>query len=75
MMVQSKDITRHTLSLFWDEPEKPNGVILEYEVKYYEKVNALVFIFYNFLVHCSFKKLLFKHTECEHYSSPCGHCV
>ncbi|KAI2656449.1 Ephrin type-A receptor 4-A [Labeo rohita] len=37
MMVQSKDITRHTLSLFWDEPEKPNGVILEYEVKYYEK--------------------------------------
>ncbi|XP_067307381.1 ephrin type-A receptor 4 [Pseudorasbora parva] len=37
MTVESKDITRHTLSLFWDEPEKPNGVILEYEVKYYEK--------------------------------------
>uniref|UniRef100_A0A672KNC7 receptor protein-tyrosine kinase n=1 Tax=Sinocyclocheilus grahami TaxID=75366 RepID=A0A672KNC7_SINGR len=37
MMVQSKDIIRDTLSLFWDEPDKPNGVILEYEVKYYEK--------------------------------------
>lgn len=44
MMVQSKDITRHTLSVFWDEPDKPNGVILEYEVKYYEKVNVHVFI-------------------------------
>lgn len=39
MSVESKDITRHTLTLFWQEPEKPNGVILEYEVKYYEKVN------------------------------------
>ncbi|XP_076832908.1 LOW QUALITY PROTEIN: ephrin type-A receptor 4 [Brachyhypopomus gauderio] len=35
--VQSKDVTRDTLTLFWHEPEKPNGVILEYEVKYYEK--------------------------------------
>ncbi|XP_035390082.1 ephrin type-A receptor 4 [Electrophorus electricus] len=37
MSVQSKDVTRDTLTLFWHEPEKPNGVILEYEVKYYEK--------------------------------------
>ncbi|XP_072547563.1 ephrin type-A receptor 4 [Salminus brasiliensis] len=37
MSVQRKDITRDTLALFWQEPEKPNGVILEYEVKYYEK--------------------------------------
>ncbi|XP_030634411.1 ephrin type-A receptor 4 [Chanos chanos] len=35
--LQCKDITRHTLSLFWPEPQNPNGVILEYEVKYYEK--------------------------------------
>uniref|UniRef100_A0A8B9K143 receptor protein-tyrosine kinase n=1 Tax=Astyanax mexicanus TaxID=7994 RepID=A0A8B9K143_ASTMX len=35
--VESKDVTRDTLALFWQEPEKPNGVILEYEVKYYEK--------------------------------------
>ncbi|XP_028650233.1 ephrin type-A receptor 4 [Erpetoichthys calabaricus] len=35
--IQAKDITRHTVSLIWPEPERPNGVILEYEVKYYEK--------------------------------------
>lgn len=52
MTVESKDITRHTLSLFWDEPEKPNGVILEYEVKYYEKVNdGKHFLLLNFKVH------------------------
>ncbi|KAK3560743.1 hypothetical protein QTP86_016553 [Hemibagrus guttatus] len=37
MSVQNKDVTRDTLVLFWQEPDKPNGVILEYEVKYYEK--------------------------------------
>nr|XP_061795277.1 ephrin type-A receptor 4-A-like [Nerophis lumbriciformis] len=31
------DVTRHTLSLSWQQPDQPNGVILEYEVKFYEK--------------------------------------
>uniref|UniRef100_A0A667XBT1 receptor protein-tyrosine kinase n=1 Tax=Myripristis murdjan TaxID=586833 RepID=A0A667XBT1_9TELE len=35
--IQAKDITRHTISLAWQQPERANGVILEYEVKYYEK--------------------------------------
>ncbi|KAJ8389579.1 hypothetical protein AAFF_G00118160 [Aldrovandia affinis] len=35
--LQAKDITRHGVSLAWQQPERPNGVILEYEVKYYEK--------------------------------------
>ncbi|XP_061654039.1 ephrin type-A receptor 4-like [Phyllopteryx taeniolatus] len=35
--VQATDVTRHTLSLSWQEPDQPNGVILEYEVKFYEK--------------------------------------
>uniref|UniRef100_A0A1A8VHM7 receptor protein-tyrosine kinase n=1 Tax=Nothobranchius furzeri TaxID=105023 RepID=A0A1A8VHM7_NOTFU len=35
--IQAKDITRHTISLAWQPPERANGVILEYEVKYYEK--------------------------------------
>uniref|UniRef100_A0A673KHA5 receptor protein-tyrosine kinase n=1 Tax=Sinocyclocheilus rhinocerous TaxID=307959 RepID=A0A673KHA5_9TELE len=35
--IQAKDITRHAVSLAWQQPERPNGVILEYEVKYYEK--------------------------------------
>uniref|UniRef100_A0A3Q2YHW8 receptor protein-tyrosine kinase n=1 Tax=Hippocampus comes TaxID=109280 RepID=A0A3Q2YHW8_HIPCM len=35
--VQATDVTRHTLSLSWQQPDQPNGVILEYEVKFYEK--------------------------------------
>lgn len=42
MSVQRKDVTRDSLILFWQEPDKPNGVILEYEVKYYEKVRVLM---------------------------------
>ncbi|TWW76745.1 Ephrin type-A receptor 4 [Takifugu flavidus] len=34
---EAKDITRHTISLAWQPPDRANGVILEYEVKYYEK--------------------------------------
>ena len=40
--IQAKDITRHAVSLAWQQPERPNGVILEYEVKYYEKVSGLL---------------------------------
>lgn len=40
--IQAKDITRHTISLAWQPPDRANGVILEYEVKYYEKVRAPV---------------------------------
>lgn len=39
--IQAKDITRHTISLAWQPPDRANGVILEYEVKYYEKVRGL----------------------------------
>ncbi|MEE6514371.1 hypothetical protein FKM82_022408 [Ascaphus truei] len=35
--IQPKEITRHSVSLSWPEPERANGVILEYEIKYYEK--------------------------------------
>lgn len=40
--IQAKDITRHAVSLAWQQPERPNGVILEYEVKYYEKVRRFM---------------------------------
>ncbi|NWZ78574.1 ephrin type-A receptor 4 isoform X1 [Poecile atricapillus] len=36
-LIQAKEITRHSVALAWLEPDRPNGVILEYEVKYYEK--------------------------------------
>lgn len=35
--------TSDTLSLSWLPPEKPNGVILDYEIKYHERVR---FAFY-----------------------------
>ncbi|KAK0131743.1 Ephrin type-A receptor 4 [Merluccius polli] len=35
--VHATDVTRHSLSLSWKQPDRPNGVILEYEVKFYEK--------------------------------------
>uniref|UniRef100_A0A4W5JP29 receptor protein-tyrosine kinase n=1 Tax=Hucho hucho TaxID=62062 RepID=A0A4W5JP29_9TELE len=37
MSIQASDVTRHGVSLAWQQPDRPNGVILEYEVKYYEK--------------------------------------
>ncbi|XP_043926103.1 ephrin type-A receptor 4 [Protopterus annectens] len=36
-VIQAKERTRHSISLTWPQPERTNGVILEYEVKYYEK--------------------------------------
>uniref|UniRef100_A0AAX7VI50 Ephrin type-B receptor 3 n=1 Tax=Astatotilapia calliptera TaxID=8154 RepID=A0AAX7VI50_ASTCA len=33
--------TASTMSLSWLPPEKPNGIILDYEIKYHEKVSAI----------------------------------
>lgn len=33
--------TADTLSLSWLPPDKPNGVILDYEIKYHERVSRL----------------------------------
>ncbi|XP_056277260.1 ephrin type-A receptor 4-like isoform X2 [Pseudoliparis swirei] len=35
--ILATNVTRHSLSLSWQQPDRPNGVILEYEVKFYEK--------------------------------------
>ncbi|XP_067086232.1 ephrin type-B receptor 3-like isoform X5 [Osmerus mordax] len=32
--------TANTMSLSWLPPEKPNGIILDYEIKYHEKVSS-----------------------------------
>lgn len=34
-------VQEHSIQLSWQEPEQPNGVITEYEIKYYEKVSVL----------------------------------
>ncbi|KAG9480598.1 hypothetical protein GDO78_012189 [Eleutherodactylus coqui] len=35
--VKKGKISRNSISLSWQEPEQPNGIILEYEIKYFEK--------------------------------------
>ncbi|XP_032916495.1 ephrin type-A receptor 5-like isoform X9 [Catharus ustulatus] len=35
--VKKGKITKNSISLSWQEPDRPNGIILEYEIKYFEK--------------------------------------
>uniref|UniRef100_A0A8D0HKN6 receptor protein-tyrosine kinase n=1 Tax=Sphenodon punctatus TaxID=8508 RepID=A0A8D0HKN6_SPHPU len=37
MMIQQKTAGQNSITLLWHEPDQPNGIILEYEIKYYEK--------------------------------------
>uniref|UniRef100_A0A674CYC2 receptor protein-tyrosine kinase n=1 Tax=Salmo trutta TaxID=8032 RepID=A0A674CYC2_SALTR len=36
-VIRKDRASRNSISLSWLEPERPNGIILDYEVKYYEK--------------------------------------
>ncbi|XP_074828643.1 ephrin type-A receptor 3 isoform X4 [Natator depressus] len=36
-IIRKDRTSRNSVSLSWQEPEQPNGIILDYEVKYYEK--------------------------------------
>ncbi|KAL0963558.1 hypothetical protein UPYG_G00307960 [Umbra pygmaea] len=36
-VIRKERTSRNSISLSWLEPERPNGIILDYEVKYYEK--------------------------------------
>lgn len=35
---------QNSVTLLWQEPDQPNGIILEYEIKYYEKVTPSLFL-------------------------------
>nr|XP_004665433.1 ephrin type-A receptor 5 isoform X2 [Jaculus jaculus] len=35
--VKRGKIAKNSISLSWQEPDRPNGIILEYEIKYFEK--------------------------------------
>ncbi|XP_051769121.1 ephrin type-A receptor 8 isoform X4 [Ctenopharyngodon idella] len=39
MAVRQENASQNSVTLFWHEPAQPNGVILEYDIKYYEKDN------------------------------------
>lgn len=34
--------TMNSFTLSWPQPEQPNGIILDYELRYYEKVSVCV---------------------------------
>lgn len=40
VVIRQEQAGQTSVSLLWQEPEQPNGIILEYEIKYYEKVPA-----------------------------------
>lgn len=42
--IRKEKTTRNSVSLAWQEPERPNGIILDYEIKYYEKVGVKTLI-------------------------------
>ncbi|KAF7643768.1 hypothetical protein LDENG_00233770 [Lucifuga dentata] len=37
--VIKEKVQQRSIQLSWQEPQQPNGVITEYEIKYYEKVS------------------------------------
>lgn len=37
--------TVNSITLSWSQPDQPNGVILDYELQYYEKVTLMVQLF------------------------------
>lgn len=44
--------TIDSITLSWSQPDQPNGVILDYELQYYEKVpHKHTWVMYALLVH------------------------
>ncbi|XP_040059990.1 ephrin type-A receptor 8 isoform X1 [Gasterosteus aculeatus] len=39
MAIRQENTSQNSVILLWHEPNQPNGVILEYDIKYYEKDN------------------------------------
>ncbi|TNN79376.1 Ephrin type-A receptor 3 [Liparis tanakae] len=36
-VIRKEKTSRNSVALSWQQPERPNGIILDYEIKYYEK--------------------------------------
>uniref|UniRef100_A0A3Q3FNK7 Ephrin type-A receptor 8 n=1 Tax=Kryptolebias marmoratus TaxID=37003 RepID=A0A3Q3FNK7_KRYMA len=39
LAIRQENTSQNSVTLLWHEPSQPNGVILEYDIKYYEKDN------------------------------------
>lgn len=42
LAIRQENTSQNSVTLLWHEPDQPNGVILEYDIKYYEKVLTLL---------------------------------
>lgn len=40
LAIRQENTSQNSVILMWHEPNQPNGVILEYDIKYYEKVRS-----------------------------------
>ncbi|XP_067826793.1 ephrin type-A receptor 8-like isoform X2 [Heptranchias perlo] len=40
LVIKQENTSQNSVTLMWHEPDQPNGIILEYEIKYFEKVRA-----------------------------------
>lgn len=64
--------SKDSITLAWQGPDRPNGVIVEYEVIYYEKVRLLFicfpFFFSPLLLPSEQAELSSSHTDCTHAS-------
>lgn len=38
LAIRQENTSQNSVTLLWHQPNQPNGVILEYDIKYYEKV-------------------------------------
>lgn len=38
LAIRQENASQNSVTLLWHEPDQPNGVILEYDIKYHEKV-------------------------------------
>lgn len=59
-MVHQESTGQNSVTLLWQEPDQPNGIILEYEIKYYEKVTLSLFLRGPCYQQASHKGLLWK---------------
>lgn len=41
LAIRQENTSQNSVTLLWHEPDQPNGVILEYDIKYYEKVMTI----------------------------------
>lgn len=71
--VIKEKVQQRSIQLSWQEPRQPNGVITEYEIKYYEKVSSTVGTISSLLQTLHF--VFYPRCHCEWNSPDSRKCV